>query len=1591
MPITEEQRKRIAEIAERINSTSNADFVKRLLDSKRKVIHNPDGTVSTHELGYVTEGDHAVVFPGIQSTRTGLVRFPYPESYERAVEQGDTVHMSVPDAELFTKNYKEFYPEFKYKKGGKIHIKPENISKLVNKKFADGGDTEDDELFDVVDPSSLAARRLRWLPRRAVKKFANEDFLNQDYATLTVGDSGREGRALTRKQRLYNRTFRKAADEYAKQEADKALERMAIDELQTGEPTGAFKELTRQGVESGTPIAAAIMTGAVAPWLAQSVPVLGSAAAKGLELMGEYAMPSTFLKGVSTVFPALSKATAAVSPWLDAGALSLWSAQGMKHAGERWKEGDKATAAAEASLASLPFAMPVSIAAQKQAQKISDWSDFVLNGRMGRYYNAIGRRDDKLNRALSELRAADYQSSLPDVAVDIPYETKIFGLSGERSLAAPERTFLDFVSPEGTSKIEQTVVDVGRNTGVRGEVQADLPRKSGELGKVTLVSKYDTHNPIAYNYTSAGNNKNPDRTIRLDDQHYFPYYGDINVSSPEKVSIRPDEYSTMDSYVRGQIFSGSSGIQVQAPMSPDNAVSRHYAEIQTTIGQDGVVAGSGNLYSAGILSGKPADMEIITTENKLPELTAKLNFKQTGSNEFDVRGISPKAHSKGETDIQVIEEGPLGDAQGKLAWEMFRTMHPEECHAQAQASIDVGTTYTNMGIINPATGSTYSADELLNEFIEGNWTLQNTVNDALSIMKDLRQQSKLKHNRPIALLTNESEDVQNIVSKSIDTIGKSQLGSAYTSGSSYFPNIDFGDVEGNKAFLEYLGLNDKFADNPRIMQNLFDYWYLQQSTQKRVVRDAKDLQQALDWATKGAHDYGGGAMSGAGRNTVASTFERTAFSHPQVGVSQTHLTRHPEKFDSIQKVVEQSKSFDENAKISPEKLKSAKDNWDLSQRVQEEIFGAMPKEQAESIDRAVYSLFNDSKPQTISDLSDGLVYLSRQLKKEGVSDSDIDIVIDNISDIFDLPFIKTSSYMGNYRGVLNKDSAAAGVRYFDFSSNRSYIQPYEFGRPVEKYNDIVKQGTYTPIPGQEAMSELPEDVRIPFSDFLKKFNNMESTTIEDLAKQGYDINYADLRPEKRDAYKRVLDLRNEAKDLDREVEYYESMPGAKRRLSKFNFDKDFSELRNSYPGAERKILKGRDLKKLFDYASRRSWPEEIPDYDSVDYAILDQQGKIRFKMKDGSDYYYIEPIRYDDGHIEQGFYFKLYDPEPDVDLPYALGGKIHIKPENRGKFTELKKRTGHSATWFKQHGTPAQKKMATFALNAKHWNHADGGPMSRGFLTPDALPTLLQQFTPNRQTVDYPQVEPLNLPEQYVPEPAVIRTPIVDLSKYETAPEVVVPYTPEASAEIIANQEYDSMLNNILNRQRYAESGFNDRAVNKSSGATGAYQIMPVAYKDYLHRGHGKEGDLMNASYNRLVRDHVVKMVPRDLGSEFYSPADTAINRHAKEMAVFNAGAVPVKRALRKAKAAGVDIVNTTDWIKYLPSKETRDYVNFVVLNQDIAGTGKNAEAYNRAYSRFKNRRDLGGMVERMKSLYNNDKQAMLNAISRSNLNKRIK
>lgn len=59
----------------------------------------------------------------------------------------------------------------------------------------------------------------------------------------------------------------------------------------------------------------------------------------------------------------------------------------------------------------------------------------------------------------------------------------------------------------------------------------------------------------------------------------------------------------------------------------------------------------------------------------------------------------------------------------------------------------------------------------------------------------------------------------------------------------------------------------------------------------------------------------------------------------------------------------------------------------------------------------------------------------------------------------------------------------------------------------------------------------------------------------------------------------------------------------------------------------------------------------------------------------------------------------------------AKGGKIHIKPQNRGRLTELKKRTGKTEAELYRTGNKHTRAMITFARNSRKWKHALGGPL----------------------------------------------------------------------------------------------------------------------------------------------------------------------------------------------------------------------------------------------------------------------------------------
>lgn len=63
----------------------------------------------------------------------------------------------------------------------------------------------------------------------------------------------------------------------------------------------------------------------------------------------------------------------------------------------------------------------------------------------------------------------------------------------------------------------------------------------------------------------------------------------------------------------------------------------------------------------------------------------------------------------------------------------------------------------------------------------------------------------------------------------------------------------------------------------------------------------------------------------------------------------------------------------------------------------------------------------------------------------------------------------------------------------------------------------------------------------------------------------------------------------------------------------------------------------------------------------------------------------------------------------DADRYQFKSGGIHIKPENRGKFTAYKERTGKTTEEALHSPDPHVRQMANFARNAKKWHHQFGG------------------------------------------------------------------------------------------------------------------------------------------------------------------------------------------------------------------------------------------------------------------------------------------
>lgn len=120
---------------------SSAPFIQRLLSGNKDALINNNGERETHLMA--SSGKY--IFPMIQKIDGQLVKFDnWKDALNNAIRNDNVIE--APNKRLakwYGENYKQFFPEAMFKKGGSIHIKPENKGKFTETKKRTGKTTEE--------------------------------------------------------------------------------------------------------------------------------------------------------------------------------------------------------------------------------------------------------------------------------------------------------------------------------------------------------------------------------------------------------------------------------------------------------------------------------------------------------------------------------------------------------------------------------------------------------------------------------------------------------------------------------------------------------------------------------------------------------------------------------------------------------------------------------------------------------------------------------------------------------------------------------------------------------------------------------------------------------------------------------------------------------------------------------------------------------------------------------------------------------------------------------------------------------------------------------------------------------------------------------------------------------------------------------------------------------------------------------------------------------------------------------------------------------------------------------------------------------
>lgn len=922
------------------------------------------------------------------------------------------------------------------------------------------------------------------------------------------------------------------------------------------------------------------------------------------------------------------------------------------------------------------FATHVKEPLKKANQYARDWYDFVVKGNDAKYRDALSNvlslKGEEEMLAMG-LRPYEYNAaSYPKYSIN--YQDAVLN-SGDAAQGSM-RMYPSEVA-YGSDRIPMVVEDIGmpgntRVTFLRSVPEGDLAKLTpGEYENIVFENASRPHNRI-YRQTAIG------------DEYVSPLTGQVR-KSPSAVLAKPepargnafvtsgaDDSELIESYAKE--VSGGSHIPVQRGEASGAAkIAKHIEEdVMPLVGDDVALTGSTVLYKNKILSGKPGDYEFLVAEEDFPALERKLQMTGTFDNGFAIEGSSPLLRSGNgshNVDAQVVRMDKYGEANGKVAWSLFKTMHPEEYEAQAANSIGLNKNFYDMHIINPSTGLPYKPKELIAEFKNGGYDTQHVINEAMAISKPYNKAPKgslpgteqnaidlLKQDRALSLLTSKDPQVKSMVRKAIDDNAKTALGADYIHGHDFFPSLDFADAKNNEVFLKHLGINPKnIADDPEMMRNIFDQWFLVRTSRYREVANMPNM-AGVKRAVGTGNVPMQGSVAASGRNAVSGGYYGSTVGDPQRGMFQQMPTYRTEMSDmtDMGDIMKMFKRTEEGYKFTSQEVKELNDELvsiftdmqnDMSLRE-----GGIGRNGAKKI----LAKLQSSPIKTLEELDEFFNKARGSLQSNGLSDITASDIIQRVSEKIDIPeFIATGrwNYQSKYTGIWNRNAPkAASYRY----ANDGYWKPFEVGRDFRDFGVVSgKSGSdKSPISLYES-DLLPDDGSRQLMQAIYEGGTL-GTDANTLLRAGAKPIYSDKTT------KELIDHLEQIREVNdlgaKELGYlrrYSDMPFAKKRVGNIEYETGMN-YRNGQVEVHDKRFGNRSMKSLGDEMIKTAPFDKRYGYIQDISARRDGSYRVKAVNDKGQE---IEYFVSRDKSNKNAWKWEVNNVADD--LPFALGGYMN--------------------------------------------------------------------------------------------------------------------------------------------------------------------------------------------------------------------------------------------------------------------------------------------------------------------------------------------